>query len=935
MNIVSVGERPGRLALSLALVLSINTQIVFVFSSSARAVSRPAQKQASSNPNERRAEIDDKSATRARRTESQPDIVPYASTGGPIIRVALMTDVSSIALSSSSGLKVRSAADGPDEAASIPNGSITIDLRQISEPVPVETRLTTYQVAVGSSTESRGARKLADELKKKFFEPVTISFDERKSEYSVSIGRFERRSDAVQLLERIRKSGFENLRILSDPNPVTAKGSESLSDTNTRAKYKSQPASTSRSSVKHERPIKLVALVADKIAAASEEKLVVTPVVHPPAPDRNRPSNGSSGNVRNNNQASSRTSNEASEEESRIRTGPAVVRIGKTDYRGEINLVLNPRGRINVVNVLPLEEYLRGVVPMELSPGVYPEIEALKAQAVAARSYALAHLGRHLDEGFDVVDDTRAQVYGGLSAERELTNRAIDATRGIAAVFENDDRRLVPIEALYTANCGGRTENNEEVFGGKPVPYLRAVSCSSDQQSFASRDLVSSRTRDALIGVEGRSIAREAGLLSVLGFSIPRRVTTSYLSKQLDSDEANSWIQQTARLTQRHSSARTDGTRLAEFARLVAVSLYGEGRANTLLSPADIDYLLGGLRVQMLPREARADVALLLKDGILRLPADSPLDGRAPVTRGQAIETLARAILINQPAMSKSQADSKTSILRFQVPGLISEIAVPAENGRLMISSSGFTSEKGTRFTSVNTSSSGRLASSQQTEPARNSSVDPDKRAVASPQSRSRESQRNAVEVAQDAWLFRSIGGESHQVDHLSLIGGERLIYHLNDKGAIDFLEASISDRTASSDRFSSVAQWQERITVDELEQRLARARLNVGRIERIEPVAFSSSSRVTEVEVTGDENRVRLRRSQIRSTLGLKEYLFVVDRETDSRGQPVAFVFTGRGWGHGVGMCQTGAYGLAKDGFSYTSILQKYYTGVRLQRMY
>jgi stage II sporulation protein D len=191
------------------------------------------------------------------------------------------------------------------------------------------------------------------------------------------------------------------------------------------------------------------------------------------------------------------------------------------------------------------------------------------------------------------------------------------------------------------------------------------------------------------------------------------------------------------------------------------------------------------------------------------------------------------------------------------------------------------------------------------------------------------------LEMSESPWLFREIGGESHQVDRLTLIGGELVSYHLNSKGQVDFLEASISDRTASSDRFSSVAQWQDRISAAELEQRLARVRIKVGRIERVEPVAFSSSSRVTEVEISGDEGSARLRRPQIRAVLGLKEYMFVVDRETDARGEVVAFVFTGRGWGHGVGLCQTGAYGLAKEGYTYVAILQKYYTAVRLQKLY
>ena len=249
------------------------------------------------------------------------------------------------------------------------------------------------------------------------------------------------------------------------------------------------------------------------------------------------------------------------------------------------------------------------------------------------------------------------------------------------------------------------------------------------------------------------------------------------------------------------------------------------------------------------------------------------------------------------------------------------------------------TRDKGLRFTTVNTSGTGKLASRQEDESPKAKPADgksESSTSISLPREVSPQVGRRAdLEISDSAWLFRNLGGESHQVDRLTLIGGERVTYHLNPKGEVDFLEASISDRSASSDRFSSVAQWQERIPVDDLHQRLARARINVGRVEKIEPVAFSSSSRVTEVEVTGDESRARLRRPQIRAALGLKEYLFVVDREIDAQGQVVAFVFTGRGWGHGVGMCQTGAYGLAKEGYSYTAILQRYYTGVKLQKVY
>jgi SpoIID/LytB domain protein len=961
MHIVNrSGRSQRRLALALAIIISGCSQIVFLIDSNTFAAERPGQK-TSPNPNDpasqKTRESDKTIFARPRRVEQPLDAIQYASDGEPVIKVALMTDVSSITLTSPAGLNVRRGTTTLDEGRSILNGSLTVELRQQPEQVaPLRPAVAEYRISVGSATESRDARKLQDQLKKHFFEPVMMTFDEKQMQYAVLIGQFGSRAEAAQLLERLRKSGYENLRIISAQTSMNTLGAESTTDTNSRAaKYNARPGdnSTARSSVKSERrPIQLIALAADIIAASSEDELVISPALNRPRLDRSSQIGVVTKHERGGKHVTTPDQGgDFNDSESGMAVAPAAVRIGKNDYRGEIHLVLNPRGRINVVNALPLEDYLRGVVPMELSPGVYPEIEALKAQAVAARSYALAHLGQHRDEGFDLVDDTRAQVYGGLSSERELTNRAIDMTRGMAVVFPNEDGKLVPIEAVYTANCGGRTENNDEVFGGKPLPYLRAVACSPDREGFADRDIVSDRTPESLIGVDGRSIAREVALLSVLGFSMPHKITGGYLSHSADADDVRSWIEQTARLAQNAHPrfTRGDGTRLAEFACLVTASIYGERRASTLLAPADVDYLLGGLRVQQVPREARADVAMLLRNGILRVPASVDLDGRAPITRGQAIETLARAISgIPPPAIPKSQTSdsgSQPSNLRFQIPNFTYEVASPSEDGRLMIAVQGSPREstpreKGSRFTSVNASGTGRLASSRQDDSVKNKPGNiagkETANAVSVPREVSPQDLRRAgVEIADGAWLFRNIGGESHQVDRLRLIGGERVTYHLDSKGRVDFLEASISDRTASSDRDSSVAQWQERIPIEELQRRFTRARINVGRIEKIEPVAFSSSGRVTEVELSGDESRTRLRRTQIRAALGLKEYLFVVDRETDTRGQVVAFVFTGRGWGHGVGMCQTGAYGLAKAGYSYTAILRKYYTGVTLHKIY
>lgn len=836
---------------------------------------------------------------RPRRVDAQTDAQHSSYELGPIIRVALLTDVTSVSLSSSNDLVVHRQGEKDSDVKKI-GGLLRAELRQRAAP-SVES---VYRVQVATTSEPRRARTLSDELKKHFFETVTTFFDESKKDYSVLIGKFESRSEAAGLVKRLRSAGYDEPRVVADPLTT----SESAADTNARAaKHKAQPGSAVRAGKSSNSVTQIVVLAADKPAVSSSDELIVVPA----APGKNE-----------------RLDSATTRDQAESITPTRSVRVEGKEYRGEIHLVLNTRGRINVVNALALEEYLRGVVPVELSPGHFPEIEALKAQAVAARSYALARIARHSEDGYDLVDDTRAQVYGGLSVERELSNRAVDETRGVVAMFPNVDGKMVPIEAMYTANCGGRTENNEEVFGGTALPYLRGVACSPDSRSVDAHELTTRRTVETLTGSEGRSIAREIGLLSVLGFALPRRPSVPYLRNSSDQGELKGWLEVLAQLSHKEKpKLARDITRLADFVRAVTVAVYGEGRATTLLAPADVDYVLTGLPVQQVPREARAEVALLLRDGSFHLPV-GVMDWRATVTRGQALEILARAV---SSPVQPSNIKSQTTLLSF-------ETAAGAQQGRLLIAKlPSSTNESalrvtGSRYATTNTSS--RVTrqvpdKSRDVKPASSTASD------AASRTTDDDGKPRALEIAEDAWLFRKLGDASYAVDRLSLAGGERVTYHLNKDGQVDFLEASVSDRGAASDRFTNIAQWQERVAISDLQQRLAAARINVGKIENIEPVSFSSSSRVTEVEITGDKGQARIRRPQIRSVLGVKEYLFVVDREKDAEDRLVAFVFTGRGWGHGVGMCQVGAYGLAKEGYSFSAILQKYYTGIKLQKMY
>lgn len=135
-------------------------------------------------------------------------------------------------------------------------------------------------------------------------------------------------------------------------------------------------------------------------------------------------------------------------------------------YRGSI-LVSNRNKALTVVNDIKLEDYLLGVVPSEMPSGWHAE--ALKAQAIAARSYAVANLGKNGSRGFDLKDNTEDQAYGGASCETERTNRIVAETYGIV-VTQNKQ----VITAFYCASAGGKTSNSGDVWY-KDMPYLKSV----------------------------------------------------------------------------------------------------------------------------------------------------------------------------------------------------------------------------------------------------------------------------------------------------------------------------------------------------------------------------------------------------------------------------------------------------------------------------
>lgn len=135
-------------------------------------------------------------------------------------------------------------------------------------------------------------------------------------------------------------------------------------------------------------------------------------------------------------------------------------------YRGALEL-RHRGGGLTAVNIVPVDGYLRSVVPEEM-PVDWPA-EAIKAQSVAARSFALASRGRHASEGYDLCTTMHCQLYTGTAAEKSASDAAIKATRGEVLTYGGK-----PIEALFHTDSGGMTENSEDVWGSH-VPYLRAA----------------------------------------------------------------------------------------------------------------------------------------------------------------------------------------------------------------------------------------------------------------------------------------------------------------------------------------------------------------------------------------------------------------------------------------------------------------------------
>ena len=474
----------------------------------------------------------------------------------------------------------------------------------------------------------------------------------------------------------------------------------------------------------------------------------------------------------------------------RVRIEPpgAPLEIETRAYRGALEVFANARNRLTIVNELPLEEYLRGVVPNELNPTAFGQLEALKAQAVAARTYIQRNLGQFKNEGYDVCATDACQVYFGTLTEDPLANQAIVDTRGIVATYNGR-----PINALYSSTCGGRTEDAEHIFTEK-VPYLVSTSCIHKEPKplpFTSSRAVPNWKDGVLAGARVSTFAEAARFMG---------------------------------LPDRGEPASTEPSALASFIRQTFYP--------TVLTTSDLSFAT--------------------EQGLM------PASGTAPVN-----DLLFRLV-------------DKKAAFEWQQGVLVSW---DGDKMRLMVAG-----------------------------------------------------QPREFTLNPDALIYQRIGEDRVPMQQGSWIGGE-LIDFRAEGNTIPMLVYRINFANPAADRFSRLALWQVRKTRPELDT--AFRPLGIGEFTDMRVIERGQSERLISTEIIGSTGRSTVPALRLRTLLSLRDSLFSYDIERNAAGNVVGATFFGRGWGHGVGMCQVGAYGMALDGATHEEILKKYYKGIELAKLY
>lgn len=558
-------------------------------------------------------------------------------------------------------------------------------------------------------------------------------------------------------------------------------------------------------------------------------------------------------------------------------TRDVILSVNGKPYRGIFDLSLNKKGRITAVNQVGTEEYLMGVVPAEMSPKSYPGFSALAALAIAARTYAMKNVGRYRSEGFDLTDDARSQVYGGIAVETDITNEAVRETAGLAIYYDN---KL--IDAMYMSTCGGKTEDFAKVFDAAPVPYLKSVFCAIEHGDDGDEDAPLEGKHileEAIIADDGVIANRNLEFALVLGIvKSDVEIAPASLAQPLEKGEAIRWVESARRLARRGKADAQveprDMNARSGFLRYAAEAFFGTDEIKRRTSPNDVAYYMKNLNDgESVPDDARPALAYLMQRGLWRPSLDNSVKPREGMRRVDALALLLHWVETVRP-----------EILR--------------------------------RGTLIRDTLGAKRSSDRVIAVKWGSGV-------------------QEFRLSKKAVFFRIDSGRTTPVGRLGIIGNEKVALHLDDEGMVDYLEVELNPAGASSDRHSPSASWDVTLSRAAAADKLRGMTGRIGELRDLQPSSFGESGRVVRIEAIGSRDSIVLNGYKVRNALGLKDTLFTLTRQQAPDGSVASFTFHGRGWGHGVGLCQVGANGMARDGHSYQEILKTYYQGVDIRKAY
>lgn len=533
-------------------------------------------------------------------------------------------------------------------------------------------------------------------------------------------------------------------------------------------------------------------------------------------------------------------------------------------YRG-IFLLKNTRRGLSLINILNLEDYLKGVVPLELSPTTFNALEALKAQAVAARTYALKNLGRNSHLGFDLTDTQSSQVYGGMSVEHSLSNQAIEETAGEVIVYRGE-----LIDALYTSTCGGMTEDAENVFSGQPVPYLKSTTCTYEKQ--AEWNLETERDYSPAL-LKNRDVSGEIYSLLAIGIMTEGN-RSNFLAEPVSGKEIVDSLKKISEIKKINQPVSNIELIINKneinFVNLshVLVDFFGwQEKATNFILDSEIRYLLkDSPQLKELTESEKKFLAYLIQSGIF-------------------------------PAYLKEE-NLKRQVSRAEFAYILKKSLNWLDD---LYHQGIFIARKGKYIEVLDKSDN--------------------------------KSDKRLLLLTSDAFLLRRIEEGIFPAKKLSLLGGESVRWIEKD-GVVKLLEVNYPPNTNVLDRNSRYNRWTVRISREDLEKNVLKYFPQLGRLLDLKVIRRGKSNRVAELEIIGEKSRVTVQGLKIKWVLNLRDTLFFIDREYDQNQQLSHFVFTGRGWGHGVGLCQVGAYGMAISGANYKEILQHYYRNIKIEKI-